>query len=203
MLRPQPVQYDLFGEIDAAETSAAALAQSRSTAATDFLTQTPWPDLLGWWAHPDSIEAKLTHGETKAYFRRCPDGTGWAWAIWRDGLRFEPADAWQGWSHRPQWCIPWQQLRALRATHHQITDQVALLAAGRGHPTSAGWRWWTDPHALNPHGMHPSALHAEQCPDWYPNCDRPATAYGDRIEAWRLVLEVVRAAALEVHDTSQ
>lgn len=195
----QMVQYDLFGEIEAAEQAAQRAARAASAAATAFLSETPWPDLISWWLHPQETQGRLEHGDTKAKFRRGPDGTaGWAWATWRDGLRFEAADTWQGWGHRPRWCIPWSQLHTLRDAHPAITAQLHALAAGRGHPHSVGWRWWTDPHALHPHGWHPSYLQSEQEPDYYHGCSRPETAYTDRIRAWNLTLEAVSASNLTV-----
>ncbi|WP_441964494.1 hypothetical protein [Mycolicibacterium houstonense] len=193
----QMVQYDLFGEIEAAERSAQRAAHAASAAAITFLTETPWPDLISWWVHPEATQARLEHGDTMAKFRHGPDGThGWAWAIWRDGLRFEAAETWQGWGHRPRWCIPWSQLHTLRDAHPEVTAQLQALCAGRGHPYSVGWRWWTDPHALHPHGWHPSYLHTEQKPDYYHGCSRPETAYADRIRAWNLTLDAVTASTL-------
>ena len=197
------VQYDLFGELETAERSAESAAQARSVAASAFLADAPWPDLLGWWLYPDTIEAQLNHGETKASYRIGPNGSpGWAWAIWRDGLRFEGGDDWQGWSHRPRWCIPWTQLRSLRDDHPEVTAQLSLLSTGRGHPSSDGWKWWTVPAALRPDGLHPTHLDAEQQPDWYPGCTAPETAFNDRLQAWHLTLNAVRAARLEVKDTT-
>lgn len=201
MVEAKVIQYDLFGEMEAAEKSAAEAARALSAAACAFLVETPWPDLLAWWAYPETIESRLTFGDTKASYRAAGDGdAGWAWAIWRDGLRFEAGDTWQGWNHRPRCCIAWDGLRGLRAANPDVTAQLDMLADGRGHPNSNGWRWWSDPHALNPRGLHPGLLEAEQRPDWYPGCARPQTAYADRLQAWRLVLGVVRAAALTVHE---
>jgi hypothetical protein len=167
------VQYDLFGEIEAADKAAEAARRVRSAAASTFLAKTPWPELLGWWLHPSAIEAKLHHRETKASYRRgLADSSGWAWAISRDGLRFEPGETWQGWGHRPRWCIPWAGLHDLREAHPQITKRLAVLADGRGHPRSAGWRWWTDPRCLTT-GWHEDSLEAERRPDWYDHCARP------------------------------
>lgn len=197
------IQYDLFGEVEAVEKTAQAAALATSAAARSFLTETPWPDLLGWWLYPEAIEANLTRGEAKASYRRgLAGGPGWAWAIWRDGLRFEAGSTWQGWNHRPRWCIPWGELHGLRDAHPDVTAQLDALADGRGHPNALGWRWWTDPFALHPDGWHPSYLDGEQQADWYDGCARPGTAYADRIRAWRLVLCVVGDAALSVHDTS-
>ncbi|WP_233213681.1 hypothetical protein [Mycobacterium hubeiense] len=192
------IQYDLFGEVEAAHMAAEAASRARSAAAAAFLASTPWPPLLGWWLHSEAIEAMLDHGEARASFRRSQhDRPGWAWAIWRDGLRFEAEETWLGWGHRPQWCIPWQELHRLRDAHPAVTERLAGLADGRGHPRSAGWRWWTDPHCLTD-GWHPDSLTAEQQPDWYVGCARPATAWNDRLEAWRLVLDVVATATLDV-----
>ncbi|TXI56479.1 hypothetical protein [Mycolicibacterium mageritense] len=198
------LQYDLFGDIEAAEKAEraadAAASAAASPAASAFLTETPWPALLAWWQHSDAIEARLDHGEVKACFRRGPGANpGWAWAVWRDGLRLESAETWQGWHQRPRWCIPWSQLRGMRDRHPAVTAQVRALAAGRGHPTSVGWRWWTDPHALRPDGLHMSCLEREQQADWYDGCARPDTAYADRLHAWQLVLEAISTATLHVH----
>lgn len=176
-----------------------ASAQAASAAACTFLTETPWPDLLGWWLHPDVIEARLDRGEAKASYRRGPGGKpGWAWAIWRDGLRFEAGDTWQGWGHRPRGCIPWQELHGLREAHPELPTQLRALADGRGLPNSLGWRWWTDPFAMHPDGWDSSYLEDEQQADWYDGCTRPETAYADRLEAWRLMLGIVRTASLSV-----
>ncbi|MEW2484250.1 hypothetical protein AB0876_32155 [Mycobacterium sp. NPDC049093] len=197
------VQYDLFGEVESALAAAEQSARERSTAASTFLAATPWPDLLAWWAYPAVIEAKLEHGECKASYRRGQGGTpGWAWAIWRDGLRFESDRTWQGWSHRPRWCIPWAELHTLRDNYPEITRRLHELADGRGHPRSAGWRWWTDPHCLTT-GWHPDTLEAEQQPDWYYDCRRPDTAFRDRLQAWQLVTGTVHTAVLAVTPTGQ
>lgn len=194
------IQDDLFGEVQAAEKTAQAAALVASAAARSFLTETPWPDLLGWWLRGDTIEANLDRGEAKASYRRGPNGNpGWAWAIWRDGLRFEAGDTWQGWNQRPRWCIPWPELRRLRAAHPEVTTQLHALAVGRGHPNGLGWRWWTDPFSLHPDGWHSSYFDDEQQPDWYDGCARPETAYADRMGAWRLVLGIVGEATLSVN----
>lgn len=192
----QLIQYDLFGEMEAAEKAAQTAARAQSAGARSFLTETPWPDLLGWWLHTEAIESKLDRGEVKANYRRGPGGTpGWAWAIWRDGLRFETGDSWQGWDQRPRWCIPWTELRDLRDSHPEVTAKLRTLAGGRGHPNSVGWRWWTDPFVLHPDGWDSTYLEAEKHADWYDGCARPQTAYADRLEAWRLVLGVVGGRA--------
>lgn len=193
------IQYDLFGEMEAAEKSAQAASGAMSAAARRFLTETPWPDLVGWWLHAEAIESQLNRGESKASYRRGPgDKPGWAWAIWRDGLRFEAGDTWQGWDHRPRWCIPWVEMRGLRESHPEVTAQLQALADGRGHPNSIGWRWWTDPFVLHSDGLHSSYLECEQHADWYDGCERPETAYNDRIEAWRIALDVACSADLAV-----
>lgn len=154
------VQLDLFGEIEAAELAEAAARDSAAMQAAAFLVETPWPDLLAWWIHTDATESRLDHGECKASYRRSPDGSpGWAWAIWRDGLRFEAGDSWSaagGWRHRPRCCIPWVELRAFRNAHPEVTARLQELAAGRGDPHARGWRWWIPPHGLRPDGMHES-----------------------------------------------
>lgn len=194
-------QYDLFGEIEAAELAASEQAATLSRSAARFLADTPWPQLLAWWLHPEPIQAQLDHGDCKASYRRGPNGTpGWAWAIWRDGLRFEAGDTWQGWQQRPRWCIPWAELHTLRSSRPDTTAQLATLAAGRGHPRAAGWRWWTDPHSLS-HGWHPDALQAEQDANWYGGCERPETAWPDRLAAWQLVIATVREGTVAVTDT--
>ncbi|SHX98845.1 Uncharacterised protein [Mycobacteroides abscessus subsp. abscessus] len=68
------VQYDLFGEVEAAEHMQAAQARAASAAASQFLFETPWPDLLSWWLHGEVIEERLTRGEASASFRRGPGG---------------------------------------------------------------------------------------------------------------------------------
>lgn len=196
------VQYDLFGEVEAAEHMKAAEARAASAAASQFLVETPWPDLLSWWLHGEMIEERLTRGEASASFRRGPGGgPGWAWAIWSDGLRYEAQETWQGFACRPRWCIPWVELRALRDAHPDVMARLQRLADGRGHPRSVCWRWWTDPYVLNSYGLHPSYLEGEQDPERYAGCARPETAFADRLEAWQLVLEVVRTASLTVTDT--
>ena len=200
---PRAIQYDLFGEIEAAEEARASAAQHASSAAGRFLTETPWPGLIGWWLHSVEVERKLDRGEAKASFRRGPTGApGWAWAIWRDGLRFEAGDTWQGWDQRPRWCIPWEQLHRVRDAHPWVTAKLRQLADGRGQPNSIGWRWWTDPFALHPDGWHSSYLESEQQADWYDGCARPENAYIDRLEAWRLALGVVESASLVVEQKS-
>lgn len=162
-ITPRAIQYDLFGEIEAAEEARVSAAQYASSAAGRFLTETPWPGLIGWWLHSDEVERKLDRGEAKASFRRGPTGApGWAWAIWRDGLRFEAGDTWQGWDQRPRWCIPWEQLHRVRDAHPWVTAKLRQLADGRGQPNSIGWRWWTDPFALHPDGWHSSYLSSKQ-----------------------------------------
>ncbi|WP_234816691.1 MULTISPECIES: hypothetical protein [Mycolicibacterium] len=190
------IQYDLFGEVEAAEKAAESAARSASMSAIVFLTQTPWPDLIGWWLHPDAIESRTDGG---ASYRSGPNNTpGWAWAKQRRGLLFESNTTWPGFDKRPRWCIPWTELRTLRAEHPDVTERLQALAAGRGHPCSLGWLWWTDPHALRPEGWHPSRLDSEQQADYYHGCARPETAYTDRLDAWHLVLDVVRSATLAV-----
>lgn len=196
------VQYDLFGEIEAVEQSEASMAEAASAAAVAFLTETPWPGLLGWWVHSEAIESQLDHGSTKASYRRGPDDSpGWSWATWRDGLRFESDETWPGWGERPRWCIAWSELHAFRNGRSDVTERLQVLAAGRGHPCSLGWRWWTDPHALRPDGWHPSCLESEKLADAYHGCSRPESAYADRLEAWHLVLDAARTANLAVVDT--
>lgn len=195
----QVVQYDLFGEVEASERAAALAGQALSADASAFLVGTPWPELLGWWLHPAAIEAMLTHGEAKASYRRAADGgPGWAWAIWRDGLRFESGQTWGGWSARPKWCIPWTELHRLRDGLQHITERLLILAEGRGNPRSVGWRWWMDPSALRPDGVHPETLSAERQADWYDHCERADTAFTDRMEAWNLVLGAAGDACLTV-----
>lgn len=195
------MQYDLFGEIEAAEESARDLAAERSAAARSFMIATPWPQLISWWLYPDVIEAKLDQGDAKACYRRGPgEVPGWAWAIWRDGLRFEEAGTWRGWNFRPRWCIPWAALHDVRNANPDVTAQLLVLATGRGHPRSRGWRWWIDPFVLHPDGWHPDYLRDEQEPDWYDGCARPETAYADRLEAWRIALGIIRIAELKVVD---
>ena len=196
------IQYDLFGEVEAAQRAAETAAHAAVASARAFLTQTPWPGLVSWWLHPEAIESRLHHGEVKASYRRGPgDDPGWAWATWRDGLRFEAGGTWQGWDHRPRWCIPWVQLSAVRDAHPAITAQLRILADGRGHPNTVGWRWWTDPFVLHPDGWHESYLESEQDPDWYDGCERPESAYADRLKAWHLALDVMRRAELAVTET--
>lgn len=193
------IQYDLFGEVETAQQSAETADHTASAAARSFLTDTPWPDLVAWWLHPDVVESRLDRGEAKASYRRGPgDAPGWAWAIWRDGLRFEADDTWLGWSHQPRWCIPWAELHSLRASHPAVTAQLHALADGRGHPRSLGWRWWTDPFVLHPDGWHEGYFESERKPDWYQGCERPETAYADRLDAWRIALDVVHSAELAV-----
>lgn len=197
------VQLDLFGDVEAAENAARTVDGIRSGLAKAFIIDTPWPELVSWWLHSDAIEAMLTRGEVKASYRRGPGSLpGWAWAIWSDGLRYESGDLWRGWNYRPRWCIPWPQLHALRDAHPDVTARLLVLADGRGHPRSLGWRWWADPFALHPNGWHPDRLKDEQHPDWYDGCDRPETAYADRLEAWRLALDAIRTADLKVVDTA-
>lgn len=192
----QAIQYDLFGEIEAAEKIAESAARSSGLAASVFLAQTPWPGLIGWWLHPDAIESRTDGGVS---YRSGPnDSPGWAWTRRRGGLLFESGTTWRGWDSRPRWCIPWAALRTLRAEHPDVTERLQALAAGRGHPCSLGWLWWTDPHALRPEGWHPSYLESERRADYYHGCSRPETAYKDRLDAWHLALDVVRGAALDV-----
>lgn len=191
----QMVQYDLFGEMEAAEKAEQCRARQATAAARTFLSETPWPDLIAWWLHPTAAEKRLDQGEAKASYRRGPEGEpGWAWAIWRDGLRFEAGATWPGWGHRPRWCIPWAQLHEIREDNPELTAKLHQLAAGRGHPHSVGWRWWSDPFALHPQGWHPDYLQSERQPDYYDGCDRPDTAYADRLQAWRMALDVVANA---------
>lgn len=192
-------QYDIFGEVEAAEMAAYSAAEAASVAARSFLTETPWPDLLSWWLHPQLIEARLDRGEAKASYRRGAGvKPGWAWAIWRDGLRFEAGDTWQGWGGRPRWCIPWHELHRLPEAHPEVTARLRALADGRGRPNAIGWRWWAVPFTLHADGWHSSYFEHEQQPDWYDGCTRLETAYVDRLEAWRLILGVVRDVALSV-----
>ncbi|WP_454793786.1 hypothetical protein [Mycolicibacterium lutetiense] len=192
----QMIQYDLFGEIEATEKAAQRRARQATAAARAFLSETPWPDLIAWWVHPTATQSRLDQGEAKSSYRRGPDhAPGWAWGIWRDGLRFEAGDTWQGWGHRPRWCIPWSQLHEIRSDHPEVTAELAELAAGRGHPHSVGWRWWSDPFALHPHGWHPDYLESERQPDYYDGCDRPETAFTDRLQAWHLALTVIAQAS--------
>lgn len=195
------LQYDLFGEIESAEQQALSAARAASAAAVSFLTDTPWPALLGWWLHPDAIESRINSGPNA---RSGPHDTpGWAWAKWRDGLRFESETTWPGWDKRPRWCIPWAELHAHRAKHPHITTRLQVLADGRGHPCSRGWLWWTDPHALRPDDWNPDYLDSERQPDYYHGCARPETAYSDRLDAWHLVLNATRDAHLTVTDKPQ
>lgn len=189
------VQLDLFGEVEAAERSAQTVNEIRSGLARAFIIDTPWTELVAWWLHPDAIEAMLTRGEAKASYRRTPGCIGgWAWAIWTDGLRYEPADTWRGWSYRPRWCIPWDQLHAMRDARPEVTAQLLELADGRGHPRSLGWRWWQPPR--RPSDWHPDVLATDQNPDYYDDCGRPETAYADRLEAWRIALDAVRSVSV-------
>lgn len=193
------IQYDLFGDLEAAHEAAAAAEREASAAARSFITETPWPGLLAWWLHSEVVESALDRGEVKASYRHGRGGgPGWAWAIWRDGLHFEAGDTWEGWNFRPRRCIAWAELRTIRRAHPEVTAQLQHLAVGRGHPKSAGWRWWADPFVLHPDGWSQQRLDSEQQADWYHGCERPGSAYGDRLEAWRLVLDVVGATNLRV-----
>lgn len=174
-------QPDLFGETDAIED-----------AARNFLA-TPWTSLLGWWGHPDVIEAMVDHGEIKA-----SKGEGYAYSIRPKGLHFEPVETWGGWSSRPRHMIPWASLRAWRETHPGVTAQIEALSAGRGHPRRLGWRWWMEPFALRGRGWHPSYLEHEQEPDYYDGDERPDTAWADRMTAWHLVIDATADAELVV-----
>lgn len=192
------VQYDLFGEVEASERKALSASRVASAEATSFLVETPWPALIGWWLHPEAIESRIDGG---ANYRSGPNDTaGWAWATWRDGLRFESGQTWPGWDKRPRRCIAWAELHTLRDEHPHVTQRLQVLAAGRGHPHSQGWLWWTDPHILRPDGMHPDYLDSEKQAGYYHGCQRPETAYADRLEAWRLALGAVRTAHFAVAD---
>lgn len=194
----QVVQYDLFGEVEAAERAAISAARTASASAGSFLVETPWPGLVGWWLHPEAIESRP---DGAVSYRAGPNDTaGWAWAVGREGLGFESGDTWQGVGARPRWCIAWAELRALRDGNPDVTARLRVLAAGRGHPCSRGWRWWAAPHCLRPDGMHPGHLDREQQPVYYVDCERPDTAYVDRLEAWRLALGAVEAGHLAVSD---
>lgn len=188
-----PQQYDLFGEVAAAEEAAAAAADLRARDARTFLAS-PWTDLLGWWGHPEAIEALVDHGETKAAVNHA----GWAYSIRPAGLHFERQETWGGWHHRPRHLIPWSELRAWRDAHPDVTAQIEALSAGRGHPRRLGWRWWGQPFALRGTGWHPSYYDAEQQPGYYDGDERPESAWGDRMAAWHLVIDAVSSAALRV-----
>ena len=195
-MKEATLQYDLFGEIEAAEAAAALAADADSLAAAAFLASKSWGELLGWWLHPDAIEANIQHGEIKAGYSGADRGR-WAYAIRPDGLRFEAGDTWQGFSHRPRLCIPWAELHALRASRPDLTQELTELAAGHGHPRTFGWRWWLVPYSMGTI-WHPDYARAERQADYYDHDDRPAEAYADRMRAWELILAAVADAQLAV-----
>ncbi|MFT3877159.1 MAG: hypothetical protein QM708_12160 [Propioniciclava sp.] len=145
--------------------------------------------------HVDQLDL---FGEIKAGLHGLPGGTQWAYSVWRDGLRIEPAETWGGWFCRPRWCIAWSELHAMRDARPDVTERLAVLAEGHGLPWTLGWRWWMLPFALDPCPWHPSYYASEQRPDYYDSDARPQAAWDDRIAAWRLVLDAVTATTLRV-----
>jgi hypothetical protein len=186
------VQYDLFGEVEAAQRLAQSAPQAASTAANCFLTETPWPDLIGWWRTPKGSSPDFAAAKPKP-----ATGAGQAEDVAGHGRPGEmdcdskpttPGKA----GITGHWRIRWAELRGLRDSHPDVTTRLQTLADGRGHPNAVGWRWWTDdPFTLHPDGWHPSYLEDEQQADWYDGCARVETAYGDRLEAWRIALDAV------------
>lgn len=159
--------------------------------AREFL-QSPWPDLLGYLVDPNGTERRIDYGECKASYSGrtiTPAREGWAWAVWKDGLRFERGDSWiraGGWNHRPVHCIPWADLRALISSHPDEMAQIHTLADGRGTPHSLGWRWFRMPAIMRP-GMHPSYYEHEREDDYYDTSMMWPTkpnGYADRLNAW-------------------
>lgn len=201
-IHPRPlseVQLDLFGEIEAAESAAEAKAADVRHQAHEFLTCEPWTDLLEWLLNPDRVEADLTHGETKAHL-----GKRYAYAIWRDGLRFEQRDEWSlrgGWNCRPRHVIPWAELHALVDARPDLLAEIQRLAQGR--LVQVGWRWRMRPFILTIGGWHSSYLESERSDDYYSHDGhaldvRTENAYADRLWAWYHAVEIISGYAIAV-----
>lgn len=185
------VQLDLFGEVEAAESLAEVEAADVRRQAHDFLTGEPWTDLLDWLLNPDRVEAQLTHGEACL-------GEDYAYAIWKDGLRFERRDEWSkrgGWHCRPRHVIPWAELHALADARPDLLAEIRRLAEGR--TTQAGWRWRMRPFILTiAGGWHPTYIDGERHDDYYDHDGyapqvRTENAYADRLWAWYHAVEIV------------
>lgn len=165
--------------------------------------RSPWPDLLAYLVDPDGTEERIDYGEIKASFRReYPTAPGWAWAIWRDGLRFEPEGTWGGWNCRPRLCIPWADLRALIDSHPAQVARIRALAEGRGTPWGIGWRWFSMPLIFR-HGMHPSYYEGEREDGYYstgPDFPTKPDGYAERLHAWLLAWQIVDDLAGEPAD---
>jgi len=173
--------------------------------AREFL-QSPWPDLLDYLVDPDGTERRIDYGQIKASYSGGPeDDEGWAWAIWKDGLRFERGDSWcraGGWNHRPIHCIPWADLRALIDSHPAEMARIRELAEGRGTPYSLGWRWFMMPAIMRP-GMHPSYYESEREDDYYDTSNYWPTkpnGYADKLNAWLAAWRIVGDFAGEPAD---
>jgi hypothetical protein len=155
--------------------------------------QSPWPDLLAYLVDPDGTEARIKWGEVKASYRNEVDDPGWAWAVWKDGLRFERGDTWGGWGERPRGRIAWSDLRSLIASHPVEMDQIRALADGRGTPHSLGWRWFMLP-SICCRGMHQSYYESEREDDYYktePWFPTKPNGYADRLNAWLAAWRIV------------
>lgn len=190
------VQLDLFGEVEAAEAATAAAEAEVCRQAVEFLTS-PWRDLLEWILDPDRVESRLDHGETKA---RC--GEGFAYAVWKDGLRFERRSEWSrggGWSRRPVHCIGWDELRATRDRQPDLVGKIHELAQGR--TDQSWWRWRMQPFIITiGSGWHRSYIDHERPDGYYRHVphvpgELAGQAYADRLWAWYYAVRLVSTHA--------
>lgn len=174
-------QYDLFGEVEARERSAAADDRQRR--------HDGWHVLA--WHFPHTLE--LLYGVDRwvaVRGGRNLDQGGevgasysgeWAYSPRRDGLYFESGATWGGWSSRPRHRLTWAEIQDDLAVHD--AERCALRARAEWMIEAADAMlpdWWR--HLYRPH-----ELDYRGGAGWHPDyiaSDHALARWPDRLEAW-------------------
>ena len=166
------LQYDLFGEVQAAEN---ADTQRRRDALTCLIE-----------AHPNALELLL--GDRRPDTGEIKQGLsgGWAYSRRKDGLYFEDQETWGraagAWYRRPAHRFGWDELDAIAAADPRV-EEIRAWATSLTQPDA--WRDRTRPFELWPvSSWHPSWIKG--------NHER--AGWPERLAAWTLTLAVLRDA---------
>lgn len=172
----QPVQLDLFGQVEATEQAAAADSVRRQIDALTCLRDSV-PDALHVLVHLDYWR--------RADDRGCPGNSGeWAYRIGRAGMDFVRKGTAGGWD-RGRALIAWDELRDLLAGH-PLRGQVVAWSESLTHPDA--WRDRGRPFELWPHPetWHPSYIEG----------DHTRAGWDDRRHAWA-VTQLIYTSAID------